>query len=39
MFYQRHVLEMQVALYYKRCGLKKYEKMKYAITSCTRKVG
>ena len=37
MFYKRHVLEMQVTLHYKRCGLKKYGKMKCFITSCTRK--
>jgi hypothetical protein len=35
---KRHVLEKQVTLHFKRCGLKKYGKMKCFITSCTRKV-
>jgi hypothetical protein len=35
----RHLLEKQVTLHFKRCGLKKYGKMKCFITSCTRKVG
>jgi hypothetical protein len=33
----RHVRGKQVTLHFKRCGLKKYGKMKCLMTSCTRK--
>jgi hypothetical protein len=33
----RHVRGKQVTLHFKRCGLKKYGKMKFLMTSWTRK--